>query len=70
MRSIERKFNQIVKKNPLWSSYVCFSETVEGGCFTEKNIRYYFNRLVNKNDYLKSEKKAIIKYLLGLSKSS
>jgi hypothetical protein len=70
MKSIERRFENIKKKDNGWTSYICFAQTVSGQSFSEKIIRRYFNKLVDKNDYLSAEKKEIINYLLTLTKSS
>ena len=67
MKSLERRFNNITEKNPNWSSYICFAETVIGQGFREQIIHRWFNKLVNKDDYAKNEKKAVLGFLVGLS---
>lgn len=67
MRSIQRRFEKIAKRNPLWSSYICFAEAVKFQQFSRDTIHYWFNKLVEKDDYAKSEKKDILKYLCDLS---
>ncbi len=67
MRSIERRFNNISKKNPYWSSYLCFAETIKNRDFSLRTIKKHFNQLVEKDDYSKKEKKEIINYLYQLS---
>ncbi len=66
MKSLERVFRQIEKENPYWSSYVCFVETIRGKKYNRQIIIRWFNKLVDKNDYDKSEKKEIIEDLLNL----
>jgi hypothetical protein len=69
MRSIKRKFDNITEKNPYWSSYLCFAETVKDKNFSYRIIKKYFNQLVDKEDYSMEEKREIINYLYQLSVS-
>jgi hypothetical protein len=69
MRSIKRKFDNITEKNPYWSSYLCFAETVKDKNFSYRIIKKYFNQLVDKEDYSIKEKREIINYLYQLSAS-
>jgi hypothetical protein len=64
MKSIERRFKRITKRNPYWSSYVCFWSTVRYQRFTKKTISIWFNKLVDKDDYSKSDKKACISHMM------
>lgn len=68
MKSVERRFKKILKKNPCWSSYVCFAETCNSQDFQKKTIYFWFNKLVDKNDYDKKEKKLILSHLRSLSR--
>ncbi len=68
MKSLERRFNNITEKNPNWSSYICFAEAIKGQDFNEQAIRRWFNKLVEKDDYAKNEKKAVLGFLIDLSK--
>ena len=67
MRSIKRRFNKIVKRNYFWSSYLCFAEAIKFQQFSKEIIYYWFNRLVEKSDYAKNEKREILKHLCSLS---
>jgi len=69
MKSIERRFKNISQKNPYWSSCVSFAETCNSRCFKERTIQFWFNKLVDKNDYEKRDKKALLSHLLYCSKS-
>jgi hypothetical protein len=69
MKSVERVFNRIVKNNPCLSEMVGFSQAVIGRNFSKQTISRYFNKLVNKNDYDKKDKKEIVRQLCELSKS-
>ena len=67
MRSIQRRFKGIEKKNRLASSYICFSQTVRDQKFNKQTISKWFTNLVDKNDYHKSEKLPLLRYLWKLS---
>lgn len=60
MRSIQAKYRQLKGKNPSWSSAVWFLEAVRNQNFSEDVIRRWFNRLVDKDDYSKKQKKDIL----------
>lgn len=68
MRSIEKRFNEIREKNPCASSYICFCETIREKGFGQQTISRWFSKLVNSDDYDKSEKKELIHFLWKLSK--
>lgn len=68
MKSIQRRFNNIQEKHPYWSSIICFNEAIKEQSFSQKNIYYWFPRLVDEDDYQKSDKKDILCFLLNLSK--
>jgi hypothetical protein len=67
MKSIERRFNNIVKKNPYWSSYVCFTEAVKGQHFGNAIVLKWFDKLVDKDDYSRSDKNDILNHIYGLA---
>lgn len=67
MKSLERRFSNITKKNPNWSSYTCFYEAIKGQRFSKQIIHRWFQKLVDKDDYAKSEKRDILAHLVGLS---
>jgi len=70
MKSLERRFNNIAQLNPYWSSYICFTEAVKEQNFSRKIIMKHFNKLVEKDDYDKADKKYLIKQLFDLSSKS
>jgi hypothetical protein len=70
MRSLQRRFNKITKDNPYWSSYICFCRAIDGQDFTKQTISRWFNELVEKDDYDKKDKKALIRYLLSLTEKT
>ncbi len=67
MKSLKRRFNNVAQRNPYWSSYICFAEAVKGQRFNKRTVHYWFNKLVSKSDYFKSEKRAILSHLDNLS---
>ncbi len=67
MRSLKRVFENIKRENPNWSDYTCFSYAISGKGFSKKIISRYFNKLVDKGDYSRREKKEILECLFRLS---
>lgn len=67
MKSLERRFNNISVKNPCSSSYICFAEAVRGQKFSKKIIAIWFNKLVDRDDYSKKDKKELLSQLNLLS---
>lgn len=69
MKSIQRRFDTITSKNPYWSTYICFAESIKNQNFNKEIIQIWFNKLIDKNDYSKKDKKSIINYLLVVNNS-
>ena len=67
MKSLERRFNNIARDNPFWSSHTCFAEAIRGQKFTKRVVIYYFNKLVEKDDYDRADKRKVAEYLLSLA---
>jgi len=67
MRSLERRFRKIEKNNPRWSSHTCFAVAVRDQKFNKQTLARYFNKLVDKTDYAKEDKKQVVKYLIELN---
>lgn len=67
MRSVERRFKIIDKKHPDWSSFQCFEMAIAGQGFSKKNLYFWFNKLVEKDDYGKKEKRRHLNDLLFLT---
>ncbi len=65
MRSIQRRFNSLKHKN--LTSFVMFSNAIKGQRFSKGMISRWFNKLVDKDDYEKRDKKTLIKHLELLS---
>lgn len=69
MKSIERRVNRIQKSNPYYSSIICFNTAIIGQNFSEIRIARQFNKLVDKEDYSKNDKKELLSFLYSLTKS-
>ena len=67
MRRMTEKFNTIQKRNPLFSSYICFAELVRGQKMTQRSLVRHFHNLVEKDDYAKNEEEEIIDHLMSLA---
>lgn len=70
MKSIERKFKKLNNRNPYWSSLICFTETIKGSGLSRQSIHRWFNKLVDKNDYSKTDKKQVMSFLESVAKHS
>lgn len=62
MKSVERRFNELQKKNPMWSSLICFSEAIVGQGFKRGSINRHFS-LVDNGDYSRKDRLPIINQL-------
>jgi len=69
MKSLEKRFKNISEKNPNLGSYICFAEAIKHRNFTPDMISRWFSKSVDKDDYNPRERKAILKFLYGLSSS-
>lgn len=67
MRSIKRRFVEKVRENAGVSSFIAFARAIKGQKFTRGRINKQFSILVEKDDYLMTEKKALIDYLYYFS---
>jgi len=68
MKSLERKFNKISRKNPYWSSLVCFTEAVRGQNFSKDIINRWFNKVVNEDDYPREQKRSVLENIYKANK--
>jgi len=69
MKSLKRRFDNISNKNTYWSSYICFAESIKRQNFNKETLQIWFNKLVDKDDYARSDKKVILEHLYALSSS-
>src|ERR1035437_8395856 len=68
MKSLKRVFDKVQKENPGWGAYIVFANTVRGRNFSHDRIARMFNLLVDRSEYLKSEKIGLLKYLYSINK--
>lgn len=67
MKSIKRLFDKISKENPNLGSVIIFNRIVSGKNFSRDRIARWFNLLVDKEEYDRSEKKQILEYIYLLN---
>ncbi len=65
MKSIKRRFVHTSMKHPDWSSLISFSEAVRATNFSRRAIEFWFNRLVEKDDYSRGDKKLVLRHILS-----
>jgi len=59
-----RRFEENKRLNPYWSSYICFCETLKTvPGITDKTMRIYFRKLVDKDDFMGEGREQILRYL-------
>ncbi len=68
MRSIKARFENIQKKNPDFNTLICFNIATRHRGFKKKKLAENFNKLVDKNNYFKNEKKELISSIVEASK--
>jgi hypothetical protein len=68
MKSIERRFETIIKKYPYHSSFVCFGRAIKSEHFSRDMIKRWFNKLVDKDDYDPRDKRKLFDHFELLSK--
>lgn len=64
MKSLEARFRDIEVKNPLWSTFVVFVAAINGAGFSEETIRKWFPKLVDKDDYSRSERDQLMRWVI------
>ena len=67
MKSLRRRFNNTIKKNPNLGSNTCFARAVNEQAFNRQTIHRWFQKLVDKDDYAKKEKRSVLAHLRNLS---
>ncbi len=68
MRSIKARYKNLQNKNFYWSSLVCFTEAVRGQNFSKDIINRWFNKVVNKDDYPREQKRPVLKNIYKANK--
>jgi hypothetical protein len=69
MRSIERRFSNLQQKRPFHSSFINLAAAVKGQKFSADRISRWFSQLVEKDDYDKHDRRALLGHLVALSQS-
>lgn len=69
MLSIKYKFEEVKRRNPDLSDYVCFCRAITSEKFDMGAIRKNFNSLVKKSDFLDTPKKLIFQQMSELTKT-
>lgn len=67
MKSIKARFEKVKNKNPNLGNCVVFAKAVRGQKFTQNAIAREFSKLVPNEEYVKSERKAILGFLVKVS---
>jgi len=70
MRFPIQLFYQLQKDNPHWSDWTCFQKTIEGLEINRRQLRKYFNNLVDKEEYLLEEKNDLMDFIMSTKKGS
>lgn len=65
--NIKETFKKIEKKNPHASSFIVFAKTIRSKKLTEKTVRNFFWKLVDREDYTKKDAKYLIPFLMNLT---
>lgn len=63
MTKLEMSFRNLEKNNPYWSSYTCLAVAVIGKGYGKMAIGQAFKKLVEKDDYSRSDKDRILEGL-------
>jgi hypothetical protein len=64
---LEQAFYSLQERNPYWSSYTCLANAVMGRNYGKMAIGQAFQKCVEKDDYSRSEKEGVIKFLCLLT---
>jgi hypothetical protein len=67
MKSLQRRFRRVKKRNPGLSSLMQFSEAIREQNFSRQTISRWFNQLVENDDYNRSDKKSVKMHLYKLT---
>lgn len=67
MKSVEARYRLFDKASQGHSSFIVFSRAITGQGFTKAALGKWFNRLVNRGDYSKGDKRRILKHLWALN---
>lgn len=60
---MQEEFNKMVAKYPHHSTFVCFEMTIKGKNMTRYQITPWFNKLVDKEDYMGCDRVPLVEWL-------
>lgn len=63
MKSIHRRFIREQENDPFHGDYVHLEHAIEGQHYTREQLFRYLTKYVDKDDYIKSEKKGLVDHL-------
>lgn len=66
--NIPKLFYSISQDNPDLSSYVCLLKALEGKGMGKRMCEFYFNNLVDEDDYIASDRERLIEDMVRISK--
>ncbi len=67
MKSIQANFENKTRKHPERGSYVNFADAVKGKGFKKPAVVKGFYKFVNRDDYEYTDRKFLIRHLVGLT---
>ncbi len=70
MKSIRRRFQIFERKNLNLSSFMNYVKTIKNQNFCRRNMRRWFNELVDIKDYDKKDKKKLFNHFYQLTKTA
>lgn len=59
---MKEQFKELQNKFPNTSDFIVFNRMIKGKEYSKRVISKWFGLLVDKNDYLKSEKEKVLKH--------
>lgn len=60
---MKKEFLIIQDKFPFFSTYICYVKLIWGNAYKKSKVRLWFNKLVERDDYSKEEKKEVLEFL-------
>ncbi|MEI8130650.1 MAG: hypothetical protein WCG55_04075 [bacterium] len=67
MRSIKARFTEQEKRQPCWGAFICLAEAVKTRGFSRKCLVPAFKKLIPRDEYERSDTKALIDHLYLLT---
>jgi len=69
MELLNEEFNKLSDQHPEWSSHTILINLVMKKKFSDTTIKRWFDKLVEKDDYDKDNKKNVLEYLVSCSRA-